>query len=334
MPGVIPYDYLDCVMYVYPSADDARGGERLGGSGFLVGVELPLCQLRQVYAVTAWHVIRGMETPVLRVNKIKNSPTDSEFDCLDTGEWVHSAEDDIAVTAMNIAWENYGYFVVDEKEFVDIRKAVYIGPGDEVFMVGRFINLEGEQRNTPTARFGNIAMLPDEENVYLVEHHSLPGYSGSPVFVRVDTDQRGGKYASIHNLTDGYSAAKRDDLPRFYGPWLLGVDSFHIQDWLPVYDAKQDTSIASPKRWIRANSGMAGIVPAWKVLELLNCEKLVKQRESDDNKIKEYQDRKAEEKPQHRSYDSAGSESSPTEFTREDFEAALRKEGRKITPKK
>ena len=37
-----------------------------------------------------------------------------------------------------------------------------IGPGDEVFMVGRFVAHAGTKKNLPIVRFGNIAMNPNE----------------------------------------------------------------------------------------------------------------------------------------------------------------------------
>ena len=37
-----------------------------------------------------------------------------------------------------------------------------MGVGDEVFMLGRFISHSGIQKNQPLARFGNIALMPDE----------------------------------------------------------------------------------------------------------------------------------------------------------------------------
>jgi len=59
-------------------------------------------------------------------------------------------------------------------------------------MVGRFIGHDGHQRNTPAVRFGNIAMMPDEkikaadgteQEGFLVELRSVPGCSGSAVYI-------------------------------------------------------------------------------------------------------------------------------------------------------
>jgi hypothetical protein len=53
---------------------------------------------------------------------------------------------------------------------------------------------EGRQKNSPTARFGNIAQMPNEpviikrfeQECFLVEARSIGGYSGSPVFGQED----------------------------------------------------------------------------------------------------------------------------------------------------
>jgi hypothetical protein len=67
-----------------------------------------------------------------------------------------------------------------------------IGPGDDVFFVGRYVNHQGRQQNSPTVRLGIISMLPREKilhprgtlvDSFLVEVRSLSGYSGSPVFL-------------------------------------------------------------------------------------------------------------------------------------------------------
>lgn len=73
--------------------------------------------------------------------------------------------------------------------------AFRVGPGDDVFVVGRFINSQGKLRNIPSVRFGNIAQMPlkpieqgrvfgeFQQESFLVEARSISGFSGSPVFL-------------------------------------------------------------------------------------------------------------------------------------------------------
>ena len=63
------------------------------------------------------------------------------------------------------------------------------------------------------------------------------------------------------------------------GPWLLGVDSCHLQNYNPLLNSQDDKDIAKPLRWVKANTGMAEIVPAWKLADVLHSEEFTIQRE-------------------------------------------------------
>src|SRR5205823_82762 len=60
--------------------------------------------------------------------------------------------------------------------------------------IGLFVDHDGVTTNVPSARFGNISMLPNKNATieqptnyrgesYVVDMHSRTGFSGSPVFV-------------------------------------------------------------------------------------------------------------------------------------------------------
>jgi len=193
--------------------------------------------------------------------------------------------------------------------------ALEIGPGDEVFIVGRFINHEGKQgkqRNLPSLRFGNIAMMPWEpikhpdghlQESFLVEVRSIGGYSGSPVFVHIlPFSKRPGQ--------KGWSMER--------GPWLLGIDWGHLplrkkveewmlDDWKPISDG-----------WtVEVISGMTGVVPVWRLEELLNIKELASSRKVADERL-------AEELKDAAVLDSA------SDFTKEQFGKDLKKVSRKI----
>jgi hypothetical protein len=151
-----------------------------------------------------------------------------------------------------------------------------LGNGDEAFMIGRFFSQEGKQQNTPAVRFGNISMLPLERDVFLVEHRSLPGYSGSPVFAWIDPNLPRDEF--------GFPAPSHMR-QEHYGPWLLGVDSCHIHSFEPVLNSQNPEDKAEPPRWVKTHTGMAEVVPAWKLYELLNSPVLVEQRHQEDEAI-------------------------------------------------
>jgi hypothetical protein len=160
--------------------------------------------------------------------------------------------------------ESYKINAIPQESLVtkDFIKEHDIGIGDEILLLGRFVNREGIQHNSPTARFGHIAqMLGDPINVLiggkehiqdeaiLGEVRSIGGYSGSPVYVLPNsTFRRNGK-----PIPDDRAV-------------ILGVDFCHIQSLAKAYDqhGKELSHFQIPQ-----NTGMAGIVPAWKVDELL-----------------------------------------------------------------
>jgi hypothetical protein len=137
-------------------------------------------------------------------------------------------------------------------------------------MVGRFINHEGKQRNAPLVRFGAIAQMPGEPIAYtlngkyheqqsiIADIRSIGGYSGSPVF-----------------LNELSFLSRPNRAQRVEKHWLLGVDWGHIPMWRPVCGPDEEP-IGNTQ--VNINSGMAGIVPAWKLLDLIMADTLVKQR--------------------------------------------------------
>jgi trypsin-like peptidase len=328
---VIPSDFLDCCLYVYSSKSQAEAGEFSGGSGFVVSVPLTVNKgWAQLYAVTALHVIENRRNPVLRVNTEQGG-----FDCLETNgdRWHKFKSVDLAILPIDIedsTLRRYRLSLVSLKDFVssaERRNGIFVG--DEVFMVGRFISHEGKQRNTPSVRYGNISMMyPEptknkyghEQETLLVEHRSLPGYSGSPVFVFINPALPRPPLWGPPNKPDGlYNFSHYN--PEFHGPWLLGIDWCHIHDYEPVLGSDKETP-AKPNTYVKAHTGMAGIIPAWVLAEHLNSQELQMQRDIEDQKITETN------KAGHVIFDSAPEK----EFTKADFEDALRKVSRRLPP--
>jgi len=263
-------ELLDCAIYLYPSEADADAGARTGGSGFLVGVRthnLPK-DFWFLYAITNRHVIDNGATVIrLSTNDSKKAiwPTDER-------EWVrHPDGDDIAAYQIAFDPRLYKFNFVPSYDFISKEHIALhnIGPGDDVFVVGRFINHEGKQRNLPTARFGCIGQMPLEpipqerpnrppfmQESFLVEARSIGGYSGSPVFIHI------GRYNS---------GAGRHNTDWEFGPYLLGVDWGHILDREPLRDKTgRPINPTNPMATnVRVNTGMMGVVPAWKLTELL-----------------------------------------------------------------
>ncbi len=252
MPRV-PNDYLGCVVYLYPSIPMADAGEAIGGSGFIVRIDQGNNDF--YYVVTNRHVIEQGNTTV-RFNTTAGMHEAYEFD---ETAWIKSADADLAIYPLvdpdpqRLRFRPVGYdaFLTEER-----MKQLDLGIGNEVFFAGRFINAEGKDKNRPSLRFGTIAQIEtdiiDGEESFLVEARSIPGYSGSPVFAYT----MAGLPRSI--VSHGLST-------KGYGPFLLGVDWCHITDYL---DAKDQNGNKLPFK-ICYNSGMMGVVPWWKLGDLL-----------------------------------------------------------------
>jgi hypothetical protein len=290
--------FIDNAVYIYASQEDAESGKAVGGSGFLVHVPFVETQnMQQTYVVTNRHVVYQTQTPVIRLNRIDGSVlglvTNQEH-------WtVHPEGDDVAVMPIQSDPKQVRRMTIGLDRFVtkQLIEDEDIGIGDDTVMIGRFIGHDGRQRNTPAVRFGNIAMMPHEkiktitgfeQESFLVELRSMPGYSGSAVYIYstntiqdMSTKRKGESMAPITDFNlFGPDAQKHIHLmdlkmtPK--GPYLLGIDWSHLNNEARVLDmvGKQHPE----KLFVRENAGMAGVVPAWKIAEILESEPLVNAR--------------------------------------------------------
>jgi hypothetical protein len=325
VPAIDP-NVLQCVFYVYPDVPSAEQGKPAGGTGFFAGVPLKMNpHLRMIYAVTNQHCIEKSDPRVvLRVNK-----KTGESDCIPTkrSDWKpHPDGLDVAVCPIMLS-PDYDYnFVSTDMFFItpEIVKERWIGPGDDVFMAGRFIGHDGKLGNLPTARFGNISRMNSEpledrngmpQDSFLVEMRSIPGYSGSPVFVYINAT-----FPRPPNFTMPNLSPYRQGM---HGPWLLGIDWSHLSNFHRVLEENRITK-KSPAEWVETNTGMAGVIPAWRIKQLLDLEEFQVQREEQDNQYSNYS-RMAGSPSQ----DSAEGEQV---FTQQDFEVDLRKASRRVAP--
>lgn len=303
--------YLDCSIYLYASELAADAGEKFGGSGCLVSVrsqpiydpeswdderqmftKIDVYFPPHVYAVTNRHVVdppHGTSYPVVRVNtsegKHKSLPLTKQ-------DWIpHKGGDDLAVAAIELPRETHDYSPISNLLFVTRHSLpLYLGAGDDTFMVGRFINHDGRQRNTPSLRFGSIAMLPGEEiqlgkkarghlqKAFLVETRSLGGFSGSPVFIYKPSDW---EVPVPKGSALSYAAVVWQPVGHVL---LLGIDCGHAQTYNKVLDGSLNPIQQGWK--VESNSGMSIVIPAWRLQDLLDQPELTMKRKQKDE---EYQ---------------------------------------------
>jgi len=285
---------LNSSIYLYPSVLEARAGEKAGGSGCIVSVESGV--VPYLYAVTNSHVIRDElgNSPVIRINT-----TDGKTDIIEYTQrnWIcHPDGDDLAIAPLSIEATRHKYSRIPTDRFINqqIILDYDIGAGDEVFMVGRFVGYDGKQQNEPTVRFGNLSLgkhvfirnedLGIEQESFLIETRSLPGYSGSPVFLEIlpYTWRKGSRTKGSLIIPGQY---KINGKPADVGPWLLGVDWGHTFLYEKVLEKNKRDEVSGG--WVvKSNSGTACVVPAWKLLDLLNMEEFVNMRKKNDDVVK------------------------------------------------
>jgi hypothetical protein len=170
-----------------------------------------------------------------------------------------------------------------------------IGIGDEVFSVGLFSFAAGEKANMPIVRTGNISMLPVDQiqidtggdstftDVYLVEARSIGGLSGSPVFVRPTAYVVA--FAGLEATTKvaGVSGGPPLLLGLMHGHWDINEADINRYD------------LGHSRRGV--NVGIGIVIPAKKILELLNDPDLVGIRERAEQRTLEMLRSKADGMP-------------------------------------
>ncbi|MEO7546999.1 MAG: serine protease, partial [Ramlibacter sp.] len=262
---------LDSTFFLYPNKNAAKKGEKSGGSGFFVACPSDVWpdDVTYLYAVTNWHVAVRDGCSVIRLNT-----TDGKTDLfeLDPSDWEFDPQgDDLAVIFLQVDESIHKTSPVPigvikgQREFMANNWAP-LGVGDDVFMLGRFVDIDSSESNFPTARFGNVSAMSVElkqatgviRPSILVDMHSRTGYSGSPVFVY---------------RTPGTNIAQFMEMGSYdFGKSLLMLLGVHFGQ----FDERDRNDN------VIGQSAMSGVVPATQILELLQKEKFIKMRAEND----------------------------------------------------
>ena len=192
MPKLGKYQsLLQTVYFLYANKDDAEAGINAGATGFVASV--PLQNWPNHYhwiGVTNWHAACELGLSVVRVNRKEGVP-----DVFDYGpeEWLFiPGRIDVAVIPLDLRRDVHVCRGIGLSMFLtgETNKDVGIDIGDDVFMIGRFLDFDGVETNKPSLRFGNISIMdaPVKQPTghmgpsIVLDMHSRTGFSGSPVF--------------------------------------------------------------------------------------------------------------------------------------------------------
>lgn len=300
----------------------AEGG--VFGTGFLVSHT----DEGGIYLITCRHVAWCAQNGPLDI-RLNAKDGRGRLWHLDVVDWeYHPTDENIDVAVLRVTppdWADCTVYPTRGFLTAEKLKAKDTGAGDLAYIVGLFYPLEGggTTRNLPVVHTGHVALMADDEpipmvdwrdkdktiyiNGYLIETNALPGASGSPAFVRRSIEMalvKKKKGAGLSTWVHG-------------SIWLLGV--YHGA-WEGEAEPGHPSRQRRPEGPLTVPAGMGIVVPAIKVLEVLNKEKLRNERAA----VKATADRKRAARPY-----SARSTTADNPSHKEDFTSLLERAAKK-----
>jgi hypothetical protein len=263
------------VTFIYVETEDGKIVPN--GTGFFISInDTPRDSPPFIYLVTAKHVIQKKDKSLfpkifIRLYKLGGDMETVPLFITTEGNKknVYLHEDssvDLAVipipfqvnyrtSSLNVAW------ITTKDDF----KKFNIREGTEVFFTGLFTPHIGEHKNYPIVRFGRVAMVTDEKvdwdhiktDLYLIEATSTGGNSGSPVFFYIEEQKKPGLIMVSTNPIMKLAGIMKG----FFG------EQQQIQ-----FIETVKVPVAS------SNLGIAAVIPAYKLHEILFSENLKKLR--------------------------------------------------------
>lgn len=274
----IPPEVKEIVSFVFSPGKD--GKPIPNGTGFFVGVKLSeRPEYSAIYFVTAKHVLQRPDKKsfysavFLRLNKKDGKAEMIHLPLSVSGirknVFMHKDSTvDLAVIPAVYDPQKYDYKFLPDNYITtkDDYKELKIREGAEIFFTGLFLPHIGEHRNYPIVRFGKVSLITDEKinwdgqkmELYLVESASFGGNSGSPVFFYFGAEREPGV------LTVGQPVLK-----------LAGIMKGSFGEGRPI-QIIETAKVA----FAISNIGIAAVIPAYKLHEILFDEELENQRKN------------------------------------------------------
>jgi len=243
------------------------------GTGFIIQYPIPASQNRFVpLIVTAKHVLSNHTTVLARFNTKKGESTAFvEYDLsilkAQNDYWEHQDQGvDISIfRTPHFDHTKYEAIPGNLISSRDIFKSEDVKQADRVIFPGLLVNFFGGKNNYPILKDGSIALIPQEkvpmeyrvgsatikttQEVILINTISIPGLSGSPVFLWP------GPRLKKNTFTFGGQK-----------PYLLGI-MHGFYNALPREVTKIETT--ESKYIYQDNSGVAIVFPSWRINEIL-----------------------------------------------------------------
>jgi hypothetical protein len=285
----VPDVIMDCVCFVEAVEHKADDEEIILGTAFVVVVDIGFAKKATPYIVTAKHCLGDGDEVILAFNGANGSARVSLV--TKRGDWLlHPTADVAAINAApSRATTDYKWLPAETLALEPWRHEFQIGPGDELFVTGLLIHHIGVTRNMPIVRLGCIAALPADpvkletgaDVVALAEVRSIGGLSGSPVFVHLpfwrDTEPAPGSGGHILVFPEEGETAWHGGEYR-----LLGL----MHGFYPVGKDDPDNVSGGEEN---LNTGIAVVVLADRIMDIINRPDQIERRETMKKKIEESQ---------------------------------------------
>jgi len=264
------------------------------GTGFIIGY--PTSEDGKNFIpiiVTAKHVIGDNNTILGRFSTkegevtafvkydIKNLKQNNDY-------WEHPSDEGVDISAfrtLHFSQADYNPLPLDLIATKDIFNELEICETDRIIFPSMLINFMGLSKNYPVVRNGTIALIPKEkvplkykvgskeiitkQEVILVDATSIPGASGSPIFLWPGP--------RIVNGSFKVGGTK---------PLLIGIMHGFYPAW-PQEIIELETTEA--KLMYQENSGVAIIFPSWKLNDIFRQEKFLNRIEELKSEIEKKQ---------------------------------------------
>jgi hypothetical protein len=253
------------------------------GSGFVVAVP-GAHGSSHLYVVTARHLAERMDCCPIIMGFSHKDGSKALLEADNVHWYAHPTEAravDVAVTPFAPAQRDHlDLEPVSEHLFTSSERMhkASIGVGDQITAIGVFTRFSHEDRHLPIVRTGTLAMLPtlripvknfEPMEAYVAE---IEGLSGSPVWA---------KPTEYSNAVQKDIGAEKPSLPFNGNTDVIFFGLLHGR-WRVPEEAMEGLSAPYTQNTI---SGMSLIVPARKILEVINQPELAAMREKEDEKM-------------------------------------------------
>jgi hypothetical protein len=252
MPALPSGSLLSCVPVKLQVYRESAGVTRPALSPLATGVLL--CDMKQVYLVTARHVVRGLDSVVVELRRRGGGsrqltvgvghcdfvyPPDAKLDLT----MVALPDSEMADTTLD-------YMLFDTTASLSPRQIV---PGLPVLVLGFPLGL-GSGSNTPAVKSGIVALVPPDQDSFYIDSNLFPGNSGGPVITSAK---------AIGAQLGRYYVTSQD------APLLVGIASHTL--------TYSDTAVSAQTHRARVtfeeNSGLAVVISAARIWQFISTGK-------------------------------------------------------------